>query len=151
MAAAQKYTLIQLVDQKSVGSSTKQCTMSKEEATAYRKSSPYPTTDAERTTAANETNVSSLAILIKIWVKVSSRKWGRSNNKGEGLSAHSVRVIQSGLSAWCRSCFRHRVPVYQLWQCHLMDRPWPIAWDHRIAESLLLLAVLPFPLCRWWR
>ena len=39
MAAAKKWTLVQLVDQKSVGSSKKQCTMSKEETPADQQSS----------------------------------------------------------------------------------------------------------------
>ena len=39
MAAAPKCTLVQLVDQKSIGSSKNQCTMSKEEAPSDQKSS----------------------------------------------------------------------------------------------------------------
>ena len=84
-------------------------------------------TVAQRATAANERNIRSAILLIEILVKVSSRKWGRSNGMGEGLSAHSVRMHQSGLSAWCSSCLRPRVPVYELWQGDLIDIPWPIA------------------------
>ena len=96
MAAAQNCALIQLVDQKTVGSSKKQCTISKEEAPAYRKSSSWPTTAAQRTTATNERNVSSATILIEILVKVSSRKWGRSKQQGGGV----VRAFSSDPSVW---------------------------------------------------
>ena len=77
MATAQICTLFQLLDQKSVGSSKKQRTMSKEEAPADQKPSSWPTTVAERPTAANERNISSAIRMTEILVKVSSRKWER--------------------------------------------------------------------------